>query len=408
MKADINRELQNSLNKLLFLRNEKTLAQSLAEEKYNMKSGEFTDYVDGRSRIEDVENEFKLFIIADTIDQVLKTNHVKNGFTDIEINTYSHERLEDHKIKFPIRIDCVQVEDDQWIGKCDVNLLMELSNSQLIHYNENTQRALRRKIRGNNEVYQIAINRTAIDSIKQMLLDGDFVPNTLTLNMPQESTVYSYDSDRKQLVIDSLDYFDITDGYHRFRAISEIYRRNEAFNYNMELRITSFSEDKSRRFIFQEDQKTKMRRIDSDAMNTRALANNITKRVNDSSGIFGGMINMSDGMINFAEFAQCVQFFYKTKTIKSKTDQMRAAISITKDINSRIGGLMETSDYLINKNHLDFMDLMILFTCALECENPATNLEKAIKNKDKLNKQKFYTKTPRQSRVDEIKRVIMS
>lgn len=408
LKADINQKLQNALNRLMFLRDKKVEAQQLAEEKYNMKSGEFTDYVDARSKVEDVENDFKLFIIADVVDSVLGTNIVNTGFTDHEINTYSQERLEDHKIKFPIMIDCIQIDDDQWIGRCDVNLLMELSNSQMIHYNENTQRALKRKIRGGNETYQIAINRKAIDSIKQMLIDNDFIPNTLTLNMPEGTSVYSYDYDKKRLVINSLEYFDITDGYHRYRAISEIYRKNDSFNYNMELRITSFSEDKSRRFIFQEDQKTKMRKIDSDAMNTRALANTVTRRVNDSSGILGGTINMSDGLINYAEFAQCVQFFYNTKKIKSNSDRIKAVVNITKDIASRIEPLMESNDYYINANHLDFIDLMILFTCAFESEDPVGDLNKAISNKDRLDRQKFYTKTPRKSCIEEIKRVIKS
>ena len=43
----------------------------------------------------------------------------------------------------------------------------------------------------------------------------------------------------------------------------------------MELRIVAFSENKAKRFIWQEDQKTKMTRVQSNAMNTSTYSNKV-------------------------------------------------------------------------------------------------------------------------------------
>ena len=51
----------------------------------------------------------------------------------------------------------------------------------------------------------------------------------------------------------------------------------------MELRITNFDIDKSRRMIYQYDQKTKMSKQLSDTYNSYAAQNKVVQRINESS-----------------------------------------------------------------------------------------------------------------------------
>lgn len=135
----------------------------------------------------------------------------------------------------------------------------------------------------------------------------------------------------KQLVVHNADCLDILDGYHRYIAMSKAYSHDPKFDYDMELRIVQFSEEKARRFIWQEDQKTKMRKIDSDAMNVVKLSNKIVDRINnDSSFILAGKISRNKGIINAAFLANIIDIIY-LKGIK-KSDELKSVKSISHDI----------------------------------------------------------------------------
>lgn len=62
---------------------------------------------------------------------------------------------------------------------------------------------------------------------------------------------------------------------HRYIAISDLSNLNEDFDYPMELRSTMFSESKAQQMIWQKDQKTKMRKIESDSLNQNNFANQV-------------------------------------------------------------------------------------------------------------------------------------
>ena len=147
-----------------------------------------------------------------------------------------------------------------------------------MNYNERTQRVVKKIITPNGEHYQISLNAHALKKIEKSFDEKRYIPNTITLNIPDiDENVKHYDRETNTLIISTLKEFDIIDGYHRFVAIQRICAVDDKFDLPMELRITCFSENKARQFIWQEDQKTKMSRVDSESFNRYNTANIIVK-----------------------------------------------------------------------------------------------------------------------------------
>ena len=157
----------------------------------------------------------------------LDAHRVNQYFVDKEINEYEDAVVESSKAKFPLRFSVVQITEDQWIGKITMKELMTLGSSQLINYNENAQRVLKRIVKDGEEYYRIQLNKTAVNAIKESLELDRYIPNTITLNIPQDdSSVFSYNDTKKEMVIKEIGMFDILDGYHRYIAMSNIHPKS--------------------------------------------------------------------------------------------------------------------------------------------------------------------------------------
>lgn len=290
----------------------------------------------------------QLFCTIDSIDKALNENNLAKFYTPNEINNYI-KYSDKISISFPLEIHCIKINNEQYIGKCDVDFLIALRNSQLINYNKNAQRTLRRVAKGDSEYYEISINKTAVKRIQEAYKNGTFISNTITLNIPQdvESDFY-YDEKEHILIINSIEHFDITDGYHRYVAMCKEKDKNPNFNYDMELRLVNFSLDKTRQFIYQEDQKTKMAKSDSDSMNTTRLSNIITERLNaDMRFLLKGCIDRNESLISFAEFSDDLEYIFSLKKSKITNKEL---MQIEKNIRDNINYLAENNDdILVNK-----------------------------------------------------------
>ncbi len=323
----------------------------------------------------------QLFCTIDSIDQALNENNLSKFYTPSEISNYSKYR-DKISISFPLSIHCVKINDEQYIGKCDVDLLIALRNSQLINYNKNAQRTLKRVAKGDSEYYEISINKTAVKRIQEAYKTGTFISNTITLNIPQDvESEFYYDEKEQTLVINSIEHFDITDGYHRYVAMCKEKDNNPNFNYDMELRIVNFSLDKTRQFIYQEDQKTKMTKSDSDSMNTARLSNIITERLNaDMRFLLKGCIDRNDSLINFAEFSDDLEYLYSLKKSKITNKEL---MQIEKNIRDNINYLVENNDDLLTIKYPRIYWFGILYYISIN--NDVLNFNKIYKEKNLSN-----------------------
>lgn len=333
-----------------------------ANNKYDLPIKTISDYIYLRKSLNEA-NDFVLFCLIDSINNAYKNViELNEYYSSQEIRTYSNSKHEVNKISFPLRFKMLQIDTDQWIGKIGIKELMALREAQLINYNTNAQRTMQRIIKGDKEIYKITLNKSAVSSIKKSLENNQFVPNTLTFNIPEEDmdlNEFSYDEDGMELVITKLDHFDIIDGYHRYIAISEIYDASDDMDYTFELRITNFNEEKTKKFIYQEDQKTKMKKIDSKSMDMNSASNIIVKRINDSSSFnLMGCINRNGGLINYGELAILINVFYLSHKIK-KANANKMILETTKSIINDFNGLTEYDEKYLERRY-SYEDLAII------------------------------------------------
>lgn len=379
-----------------------------AQEEFNLPSGRLADYYTERLNVTEAKPEIFWYLV-NIADRIEKKNgsFVASIYTPQEIEAYKGMRFSILKAKFPIRIPCLQVADDQWIGASDTHFLMELRASQLINYNANAQRIMKQRIVHGNVTYQISVNKASVAQIRKLMEDGTYISNTITLNIPQDEYEFSYDDKAKELVIRNLDHFDITDGYHRYLAMAQIYDINENFNYPMEIRIVHFSDVKARQMIWQEDQKTKMTKIESRSLNPNLACNRIVEAMNaDPTFYWNGLISNKQGAVNFAELAEVVRwFYYLPAKITSRKDETKFIIRLPKEIDPKINLAIDADDRLMEK--ADFRDLMIIFYCITTFDgNEITEkAKKGLANKDKLSV-RFRTKRARKGLVTEIAAII--
>ena len=151
-----------------------------------------SDIITGRKGM----GEFSDFV-AFCILEKINNNEIKRYFTPDEIEYYNNSVFHVEEIKFPLILkDMVQITDDQWIGKITVDMLMKLRQAQLINYNVNAQRTLTKIVKGDKETYKITLNQKAVKEIQDAFEKNEFIPNTITLNIPMETeNDFYYDND---------------------------------------------------------------------------------------------------------------------------------------------------------------------------------------------------------------------
>ena len=354
-------KINKYLPKLLFDKEKQNKIIEIAEG-FGMPSGDVMDYIAGRRLLTQVDT-FRLFILSKGMDAVFAEDITSKIFTENEQKEYSRQTIKLDHVKFPIQIKAVQVADDQWIGSCDMKFLMSLYNSQLIKYNENAQRVMQKVIRKNNTYYRIAVSQKAVNAITTSIRNGSFIPNTITLNLPEDAE-WSYDKENCVLTIRHVDMFDIADGYHRLLAMSRVYSEDKDFNIPLELRVISFDEEKTRQFIYQEDQKTKMRRVDSDSMNAYDPCNKVVERLNRDMNFAGqNMISRNDGQISFGELSKVIRYYYPPKRNAPRKEEVQYVSQTEKKVCDALNRVLEDNLELL-ESRITTQMLMVIFYCA--------------------------------------------
>ena len=364
-------KLNPKLSKLLFDK-EKQSELIDAAEKFQMPSGEIMDYIAGRRLLEQAD-PFRLFIISTCLDSVNGTETTKRIFTPTEIKEFSKQKLEVDKITFPMNIHCIQVAEDQWIGATDMKFLMRLYNSQLIKYNENTQRVMQKVVRKNNVYYKISVNQKAVSAIADSIKRGSFISNTITLKLPEEAE-WSYDKESSVLTIKKIDMFDIADGYHRLLAMSRVYSEDKDIDLPLELRIITFDEEKTRQFIYQEDQKTKMRRVDSDSMNLYDPCNRIVEKLNIDPSFSGqNLIGRNEGNINYGELSKVIRHYFPSKKFGTKREEVQYINKTEKQVREMLNTFLD--------NHPEYLETTVplqVLVAIFHCEANGSDINKIL------------------------------
>lgn len=387
--------LKNRFGSLVFNQEKLNTLVTEIEKENNVPTGITMDIIAGRTNLEE-DNEFLLFLICNKINP----DKAKKFFTENEISFYQTQQYERDEFEFPLDIQCLQVASDQWIGVADVNFLIELRKAQLINYNANAQRTMQRVVRGSKETYKISLNVKALKEIKTSLAQGNFIPNTITLNMP-EDTDWTYDVKKNTLTINQLSAFDISDGYHRYVAMCQLKEVNPEFNYPIELRIISFPDDKVKQFIYQEDQKTKMRKVDSASMNMSSPANIVLERLNtDTMFDLKGKVLRNGGQINFGYAGNIVDYLF-FKGIK--TAPMNEIVAVKDQLKNGINTFVEANPEWFDRQ-FDFKETLILIYGVTQGWSSEIINDK-INKIEQLDKRIFTNKAVKKSMINAIEKL---
>lgn len=347
----LNRKLKSNIGNTA---KQQELIKELHSE-FNIPISLASDYITMRIDI-DSATDFICYVFLTRFDE----KKLNNFFSNSEIEKYRNSKYAEKKLSFPLKFNMIQISEDQWIGKISVKELMKLRDAQLINYNENAQRTMERIISGETEYYRIALNKQAVEGIVESYENETYIPNTITLNIPDGSDFYYEDG---KLFIRKVDHLDILDGYHRYIAISKIYNIRHSFDYSMELRIVNFPEDKAKQFIWQEDQKTRMKKIDSDSLNQNNSANKIVQRLNsDSTCNLASMISRNKGIVNSAYLGQAISKIYMQNITKKKA--VIKTIEITKELKEKINYVTEQDISLLDKSWSRKFIICFVYCCS--------------------------------------------
>ena len=277
------------------------------------------------------------------ITKEIKPELIPKYFTKKEINDFDSRQYEDARPVFPLKLNMTQVAIDQWIGTIKISDLMRLRDNGLLRYNADTQRALKVMERGKEITYKPYISHTAVTKIYQLVKEGSFIPNTITLNISPDDEIAELDCENGVMTIEKVTNFDIVDGYHRLKAYERVYDEDNNFDMMIEVRIISFPVEKAKQFIYQEDQKTKMGRVDSASYNQKDECNQLLEDINKSSDIpeLTGRINNKEGLVRLGVASKALSkvlpkkkwtSFQKIKYRRAIVNRLKLAIKENPDL----------------------------------------------------------------------------
>ena len=252
---------------------------------------------------------------------LVKDFKIKDIFTDKEIQKYSKSKFENvTETIYPISFKVLKISDDQWLSTISSKKLFELYKNQIINYNKNTQRPLKEFTKHGVKTYKINKNKQSVNAIKEDLKKGLFIPNCLTfnINMDNPSNEYYVDEENGELVLEN-GQFDLIDGFHRYSAITELLLENPDIEFNFGIWIMNFDENKSCRFIAQEDKRNKINKTYTkslDALNGDNFSSRIIQVLNENnnSPFKGKLTRYNDSNINYDDIVITINDNFKCST----------------------------------------------------------------------------------------------
>lgn len=335
-KQDLDRYVEKLVSTITTRKSRRELYDHL-KRKFDMPESVAADIITLKKDMAEF-TPFELFAVV----YCIKKETLGKFFTEAEIQQLAETKMTVPKIKLPLQLQMLKVADNQWIGATDMAFIMKLREAQMLNYDENEQRALQIIKRGEIEIRKPFVSRKAVEEIREAMENGTYIPDAITLNMT-DNAEYEYDNSSCTLSIYSLprDMFNLIDGYHRTLAMSEIHQFNSEFNLPMELRIVSFTRSEAEAFVFQQDQKTLMKKVVSDSYDPNTITNRIIVRINKSPEfLLQNEINRNGGKIDQARLAKLIAHYYLQDPVR-KADQPKVITTVASELIKKFNELLE-------------------------------------------------------------------
>ena len=335
------------------------------KDQYNLPLNESMDVINDRVAFDAKTDEF-LFYLCSGISHSIPELKTQDYFNKHEIAEYLTKKYE-LKDEFKITISCVPiVEGKQWIGSLDAKIILELDRNNKINYNYEKQRVRQKVVKGEEIYYKTNISMRSVKQISKLMIDGDYISDYLTFDIPYENTKnkFFYDEVKKELVFDNLDSLDITDGYHRLEAMRMCYEKDKDFNYPMGIQITQFSLQKTQQFIYQADQKNKMSVTQSNSFDGLRPSNEVCNFLNEDGGcIFNRMIKRSGNKtVDYMGLSDIVEYYWFGSGAENRKKEYDKGdvLKITSEVKGILNAYADENPDSLNRN-IGFQELVLYF-----------------------------------------------
>ena len=273
--------------------------------KYNYLPGAVNSVARQSRPISDLK-ENELYWFLESIFKASNKNDLnpRDWFSSHEIQMHSGDTVVTEQVKYPIVFENVlKLTDDQWLCVVNEAFIKKLYGWQIINYNKNTQRQMKKRVANGQQSYQITLSRQKVNQITTAMLSNLYIPDELTLNISENNPDNDFEYKDGTIILKS-GQMDIIDGYHRYYSIVDALLKNPEFKINMQIKICSFSEEKARRFIVQKDKQTPMKRSIISSYDVNEAARVLASRINEKSDcvLFGKMYSYNKDNVDYFAF----------------------------------------------------------------------------------------------------------
>ncbi|HHT96688.1 MAG TPA: hypothetical protein GXZ90_02180, partial [Clostridiales bacterium] len=268
--------------------------ESWMAKEYNVKRGDTVSILNGTTPIEalnyDMLYKFMKSIrngLADSqqnfdLSDLSETKY----FTDIEIEEFSKPiEVKEYNDDIIFK-EWVQIAPDQFVTKATIDEIVMWRNLNKIRYNPETQRDMTVKNNKGVEIKVVTLNRKSIREIYQLMVNNDFIPDDLTLNINTDININDdqlpYVSNNNLIVpLESL--IDIIDGFHRYYTMCTVKDANPDWNFTCIINIVMWDTEKANRFMLQRDKKNHLSDRQTTRIDKSSEVNYVINRLNNSS-----------------------------------------------------------------------------------------------------------------------------
>ncbi|OMD66776.1 DNA sulfur modification protein DndB [Paenibacillus odorifer] len=261
MKRDRTELEENLLNVINETKNSKKTVLEINKNmiKYGVPIGTYESIYRGDTSISVIDLPL-LCVLTESVYKVTGDNRINTTdyFSEKEIANSekvvaSHEYSEDDIIELPIVFENVlMLELDNYVTKVDLSYLVDMSTSQLIYYDPETQRGLQYRKKGEGVIEIPIVNKKSVQNISEHMDNKDYFADMITLNaFSTEVEPITYNEKTKTLTINKGVTISILDGFHRLQAGVRSKSINPEFSQPMILSIRSYDEDTAKKYFGQ-------------------------------------------------------------------------------------------------------------------------------------------------------------
>ncbi|WP_186331655.1 DNA sulfur modification protein DndB [Paenibacillus xylanexedens] len=161
---------------------------------------------------------------------------------------------EPDKITLPYVLkDVIQVKYDSFITKISIKELVRMVNSQLIVYEEETQRGVAYKLNKSGGIVKAPIvNKASVKRIADKVSKNKYFEDMITLNVySTEVDPVTYLEESKMLTINEGTVISILDGFHRLQGFVAATSINQEADFNQILSIRVYDYETAKQFFSQ-------------------------------------------------------------------------------------------------------------------------------------------------------------